>query len=261
MRIAVCLSGQSRTWKTAYKNILHFFNLARIHPEAHVDYFIHTWSHNTWRNKTSPQWDNWDEPALDLGDIPSVYNPVYFEVEEFSKNHMPLAWDGLLNSFMKTIHYKKMYEVNNNFRYDVVVKSRLDTIFNPNQVFDFTVTPLTAYTTHPVSKMIREFNYNNFSDVMFYADSPTMDIIGNTSRYSKKVYSQKILDNQTKWNAISAATFYGPGAILYEYMIQHSIYPTCGPVFDYAVVRSECVGMDSIQEFDKIREIGMSWYY
>jgi hypothetical protein len=43
-------------------------------------------------------------------------------------------------------------------------------------------------------------------------------------------------------------------------MIQHSIYPTCGNVFDYAVVRPECIDMDSIADFDKIREIGLSWY-
>ena len=38
MRIAVCISGQPRTWRTAKDNILKYFEL----DNAQVDFFIHT---------------------------------------------------------------------------------------------------------------------------------------------------------------------------------------------------------------------------
>lgn len=260
MKIAVCLSGQSRTWKTAYKNILHFFDYTRINQNIQVDYFIHTWNNNSWRKKTSPQWETWDAPAEDVDDISTVYNPKYFEVENFSKKRFPMAWDGLFYSFMKTIHNKKKYELENNFKYDVVVKSRLDVIFDPQKIFNFRVTPLTAYTSHPVTKMLREFNGNNFSDVLFYGDSNTMDILGNTYRYAKIKHSESSIANNTKNNIIDYFSYYGPGVTLYEYMTQHGIYPTYNDIYEYAVVRYDCIGLDSISDFGQISKTGLEWY-
>lgn len=260
MRIAVCLSGQSRTWKIAYKNILHFFNYSRINENVEVDYFIHTWHNNSWRKKDAPQWETWDAPVDDVQEIASVYNPKYFEVETFNKEKHPMAWDGLFYSFMKTIHNKKRYELQNNFKYDVVVKSRMDVIFDPEKIFNFNVTPLTMYSTHPVTKMLREFNGNNFSDVMFYGDSNTMDIVGNTYRYSKIKYSEKHRQHNTDNNIIDYFAHYGPGVTLFEYMTQHNIYPTCNDIYQYAVVRNECEGLDSINDAQKIVNIGLEWY-
>lgn len=260
MRIAVCLSGQSRTWKIAYKNILHFFDYSRINENLQVDYFIHTWHNNSWRKKDEPQWKTWDVPADDVYDIPSVFNPKYFEVETYSRQKLPMAWDGLFYSFMKTIHNKKRYELEHNFKYDVVVKSRLDTIFEPDKIFRFHVEPLKAYSTHPISKMLREFNANNFSDVMFYGDSNTMDIIGNVYRYSKIKHSQASITHNTDSKIIDYFAHYGPGATLYDYMIHHGIYPTCNEIYQYAVVRYDCQGLDSIEDAAKIFKIGQEWY-
>jgi hypothetical protein len=260
MKIAVCLSGQSRTWKIAYKNILHFFDYSRINKDIQVDYFIHTWDNNSWRKKEDPQWKTWDAPAEGLDQIQTIFKPVHLEIETFSKIKFPMAWDGLFYSFMKSIHNKRRYEMQNNFKYDAVVKSRLDVIFQPEKIFDFNITPLTAYSTHPVSKMLREFNVNNFSDVMFYADSNTMDMISNVYRYSKLRHSKSSVEHNTSSKIIDYFSHYGPGGTLYEYMNQHGIYPTCGEIYQYAVVRNECEGLDSIEDAEKIFKIGQEWY-
>ena len=52
MRVAVCISGQSRTWKVAYKSILSFFDMG-----ANVDFFIHTWDTNSYRDIDIPRWE------------------------------------------------------------------------------------------------------------------------------------------------------------------------------------------------------------
>jgi len=261
MRIAVCLSGQSRTWKTAHKNILRFFDYSKSNEDVQVDYFIHTWHNNSWREKKAKQWNTWDVPADDVHEISSVYNPKYFEVETFNKEKFPNAWDGLFYSFMKSMHHKRLYEVKNNFKYDVVVKSRLDVIFQPDTFFNFfNIKPLIAYTTTPISKFPREFNGNNFSDVMFYGDSNTMDILGNTYRYSKLKYSETHKQHIQASGLIDYFSFYGPGVTLYEYMTQHGIYPTCNDRYQYAVVRNDCEGLDSIDDADKIFKIGYEWY-
>ena len=43
-RIAVCFSGQARTWRTAKDNILKYFDLSE--QGCQVDFFIHTWDIN-----------------------------------------------------------------------------------------------------------------------------------------------------------------------------------------------------------------------
>ena len=61
--IAVCLSGQSRTWRTAKENILNYFDVkinTHKNCKVNVDFFIHTWDTNSYRDKTQPRWQNTD---------------------------------------------------------------------------------------------------------------------------------------------------------------------------------------------------------
>ena len=52
MKIAVCLSGQLRTWKDAHKSWELMFDTLKNSPELdgediEVDYFVHTWDFNS----------------------------------------------------------------------------------------------------------------------------------------------------------------------------------------------------------------------
>ena len=55
-RIAVCFSGQARTWRTAKDNILKYFDLSE--QGCQVDFFIHTWDINQYRGKDDVTWIN-----------------------------------------------------------------------------------------------------------------------------------------------------------------------------------------------------------
>ena len=51
--IAVCLSGQSRTWSTAKENILNYFDVkinTHKNCKINVDFFIHTWDNTSYKN-------------------------------------------------------------------------------------------------------------------------------------------------------------------------------------------------------------------
>ena len=61
-RIAVCFSGQARTWRTAKDNILKYFHLSE--QGCQVDFFIHTWDNNQYRGKDDLVWKSRSNQAV-----------------------------------------------------------------------------------------------------------------------------------------------------------------------------------------------------
>ena len=83
-KIAVCLSGQSRTWRVAKDNILNYFDFKD--RGIQVDYFIHTWNVNQYRRKNDVVWINRrDEsvPLTEKEDLIAAFNPVAIELERY----------------------------------------------------------------------------------------------------------------------------------------------------------------------------------
>ena len=90
-KCAVLLSGESRTWELAKNNIKSFFERGvkcefnNIHRPFKVDYFIHTWDTNSWRDPTQP---HGTKDSFKLEVIPSntkqkmedFYNPKFIEI-------------------------------------------------------------------------------------------------------------------------------------------------------------------------------------
>ena len=86
---------------------------------------------------------------------------------------------------------KKKYEIENNFVYDVVVKSRPDIVFNPKRTCYFEQiedkTPDNQlYTTHG-GEMEHEFGMYNIDDCVFYSSSYTSDILIQMYQYGQKL--------------------------------------------------------------------------
>lgn len=137
-RVAICISGQCRTWESCYENIINFFQ----DDECQFDYFIHTWDINTYPEISNNvnYFYNSDPQAY-----VTAYNPKLFKIESYQK--FQLATEkikkndikgsntlALMYSFKKSISLKKIYERQNKFKYDYVVKLRPD-IFFINQNF------------------------------------------------------------------------------------------------------------------------------
>lgn len=266
-RIAVCFSGQPRYWKESAANIKRFFEFHNPHPEnglsIETDYFIHTWDTNTWRLPKTDHNVFEDVKHSDHEDIKNTYLPKGCIIEEYSKERFIRSWDPMFYSFARSMMLKRDYELKHSFQYDLVVKVRLDVIYNPARQFPLQrVWPGVCYTSTPISKFPSEFNYNNFDDVLFYGDSPTMDLIGDLYNYHDITrpieYQYK---NQAELN-LDPVLYYGPGCLLYKYMTTLSIHPDGSRPFEYAVVRSTAVEakLDSVYNYDEIRRKWFEWY-
>jgi hypothetical protein len=277
-RIAVCMSGQARTWRSAENNIRRFFNVKKIdgiteEHEVQVDYFCHTWDHNSWwrGDKWSP--DN-DEPlsSEELEDFKTVFDAKRVEITPHQHRVWCRMWDSLFYSFMRSIRLKAEYELEHDFEYDLVIKARYDIIYNPNVTFPARIAePLVAVTSSPMKRFPSECYWVDFHDVLFWGDSPTMDMIGDLSRYYRLEcnptnLSHYMLDNTQVNN--EACFKSGPGTLLYRHIIDCGIRPeTQTYILDhwpvvYSVLREDAVikGLDTELNYEQIREIYLSMY-
>jgi len=273
-KIAVCLSGQARHWRIAADNIKKFFNYDTHHfhygGQIETDYFIHTWDTNTWRYPKSNHGIYENIKHNDKDEIEKTFNPKVIEQEEFDQNKYILAWDPMFYSFWKSVMFKRNYELENNITYNVVIKARLDVIYDPTNQIRFQeinpsfngLIPGFCYSSQPINKFSYEFNYNNFDDVIFYGDSRTMDIISDLYHtYKIKHSPQKRFDVSKSLNT-DASLYYGPGCLLYDHMINCGIHPTNGQIFEYSVVRSTSTncGLNSVLDYNEIKKRGIEWY-
>ena len=273
-RIAVCFSGQARTWRTAKDNILKYFHLSE--QGCQVDFFIHTWDNNQYRVKDDLVWKSRSNQAVKVTEkeeLEKAFSPKKIELQHYVESEYATLWEALLYSFMKSIWLKKEYEVENDFTYDLVVRARLDINYPQEGVCNtglrldkFSIHPvqhLTAYSTSPtIHRFPQEFNYPNFDDVFFYSNSPTMDIIANCCRWYRGIilkhqqthYKGKYVSNSAYW--------YGPGTILYRYLIEKGIHPQGARAIQYYVVRKavEDYNLHSIDDWKDICEFSREWY-
>lgn len=260
-RIAICISGQSRTWRLTKDVFLNFFNFENQLQDGKqivVDFFIHTWDINMFEDvHTKPRKI---EKNLDIEDIKSFYNPKLMIVDKYDNSY--LYWDHLFYSFMRSVFLKRKWEIQNDFIYDLVIKTRFDIIFDPSiKKFNLhKIDSLFAYTSRPVFKFYTEMGQNCFDDVMFYSDSFTMDIIANLINVEKKLRPFRQMNNIAN---INNSEFFGPGTLLYRHLVDNGIYPTSpkNEIY-YLVCRKEAqdLNLDPIQDFDKIKEISTNWY-
>lgn len=143
-RVAVCMSGHSRTWKHCYENITNFLK----HDDYEFDYFIHTWHVNEYSGIF--EFENGKHSSVKIihesnpEEYVNAYNPKLFKIQNqvtFQKRidkFKKIEGNNTINlmySFKQSILLKKLYERRNNFKYDFVIKLRPD-VFFINQKFE-----------------------------------------------------------------------------------------------------------------------------
>jgi len=127
MKIALCLSGQARSFEKGFeyhkKNLLDHYD---------VDVFIHTWS--------NPK----------ISELAELYDPITIMVEEpltddFDSKytntpnatmHPPRFTVAMLYSIYKSCELKTTHEIDESFGYDWVIKSRTDYALNVKIPFE-----------------------------------------------------------------------------------------------------------------------------
>jgi len=189
LKIAVCFSGQVRTWKHCYHNWED--NLASL---GDVDYFCHFWDYNSIPLGATYGYDVVPDDTLlseeEKQSIILALNPKRIEFESkktwpfpdeldhwYSKRITTKLIPLLRNQFyslIKVANLKRQYELENNFEYDVVIRMRPDSIFinKPNIVKP---APNTIYTIH--QRYSTSLNKFGIADVYYHCDSFTFDQI------------------------------------------------------------------------------------
>lgn len=257
-------------WEWSLKNVKNYFEDDDAHHrkgKIEVDYFMHCWDIDTWRHPHKPRhFSPQDIKHGDYEKIVNAYNMKSAVLEEYSDDKFILAWDPLFYSFSKSVALKRQYELDNDFEYDLVIKARLDTVYNPASKFPYVneyVNQRTVYAPHTISQFPNEFNYWNFDDVIFYGHSNTMDIVADIYKSNKTIHTQEYIDEHVSRSDFALSfNFYGPGCMLYEHIINAGLradYPNSFPI-RYKVSRMTMRHLDSLNDWDKIAELGSYWY-
>lgn len=172
MRIAVCISGMMRN----FEEPLIKMNFEKYVDILSPDIFVSTWGdfdediiHKNYNNVKYCQIENYQKWLEEQED----------EILKYANMPMqngvnPTSYPQLYKIFTCN-ELKKKYENENNFKYDVVIRVRPDTLFVDHFNFD-NLQPMTITNINFGVIYYPERIY----DIFFYGDSESMDILSNS---------------------------------------------------------------------------------
>lgn len=183
-KIAVCISGQPRTWKNCIGSWFNVFLGNEIYKN--VDVFCHVWDYNTVPNCISGKSEIEKVSPEEIQSLTKNLRPKKVLIESFKefvpfKSAQPINYSPFLSQFygiMRAARLKKEYEIENNIMYDVVVRLRYDAFFFNRVYNDFPqVTENTMHGFHFTWDPL--INQGRIGDIFWFADSQTYDIIAD----------------------------------------------------------------------------------
>lgn len=184
-RIALCLSGQLRSWKEGYE--YHKKNLLDQYEPGEIDIFLHTWEH--------PSGD--DLSVAHRYGVIDWWVDKEFPREQFDKySVVDNKWPAfntfsMWYSVFKANELKREYELKNGFRYDVVIRSRFD--FALNRVLDLdTMEKGKLYVPNDLIKGHIPPNQKHANDQFAYGDSNVMDLYSMTFWNIDRAYNMGV---------------------------------------------------------------------
>jgi hypothetical protein len=255
MKIAVCLSGQPRTVKYTINSIKNFFS-----DNYQFDFFCHTWNYNDFKVKEGDKpiyFKSTPADTTEFNNAVGILSPkkVVVDTKDTLAN-VCFPWDSMLYSCMMANQYKRQYEIEHNFTYDIVVKSRYDLIFPVNQRFTIddrfllgSHHPLNLYTTHN-DRMPSEYYRYNISDVIYYGSSWAMDIACDLFWYAK---NRKAIAADNICNL-------GPGTLMSEYIKTTGLSFQSGLPVSEVVYRDSAIPLNPETNYDEIVQHNIQIY-
>ena len=253
-KIAICLSGQSRTFDYCAESILDFFS-------SDVGNKFYFFGHTTNKNKNKP----W--PAAQLAaseeelDIENLGNAMKGKIcftnllveEEKQRN---IGYGIQLYSQMMANFLKQQYEIENNMMFDVVVRARFDVCYQfSSKLEHFVKGPIQEKTLYSHFGLMRpEFVLPNPTSIIHYGSSLTMDIIDtffnvlNTGAFYKLVECDKF---NPMWRHV------GDGALIHKWCVLKNILTIDAPI-PFSIARPHSLTIDYKQEWEKFCRAG--WF-
>lgn len=234
-KVAICLSGQLRTGLKAHPSFVKFFSSL-----PNYDVFYHTW-------ELSP---------TESSKLKELYNPVSC-LEESSLNRTDeSSFGNMLYSILMANELKKRYEIKNNFRYDLVIKTRFDLVFPETSIFPIeNFWPRTIYSTGG-NVGINHTDYENhgISDVLFWGDSQSMDIATNVYRYYKFTTLTKNIYLRDGYKIDPKDYYLSPGTLIYQRTVEKNVAHMRVNGVGEVPWREDIAHLDPIKDYHKIRE-------
>lgn len=214
MKIALCFSGQPRTWEKCYPSWIKFIKLLESKYDAKVDTFVHAWDFNSdstcivdagFSDGSTPISEDEQKKLINIlqpktcifeNELKSTDTKE--QIKELSIKHENMYGTSIFEwiaspfySMMHVAYQKKKYEFDNDFKYDICFRMRFDLFFDDNElgVF-FQKTPWiefeppvynTCYSCH--TDAYPEFPFMRMGDIFFFADSVTFDRICDFYRW------------------------------------------------------------------------------
>jgi hypothetical protein len=204
LKIAICMSGQIRTWDKCYQNVFKIIKKLK-RTGSNIDFFCHSWdfdsnSHpilvNTGKDKIIPY------DVKILNQILSIYEPKDHLFENYEKNKQvvesikkegykyknktPITWSSQqFYSLMRAAEMKRKYEIDNGFEYDVCIRLRYDQYIQETDIdyiisMILNVKPNCVLTMH--NRPHTTYPFMVYGDVFWICNSLTYDKIASFYR-------------------------------------------------------------------------------
>jgi len=240
-KVAVCISGLIRTGIPAFRSFEKFFQ------GLNADIFFHTWQ----------------DPAR-IQTIIDLYRPTgYLVSDPFPRDPVTNSdgrgsWGNMLYGIMMANELKKQYEIDHNFRYDLVIRTRFDLVFYPGSIFlnQPNLRPRTIYCPGGNNGFNHtDYESHGINDIMFWGDSESMDIATDTYQYYRH-QALKANDKIIKGFVLDPVDFYfSAGNLIYSRIIRQNIAVNKYSLHVHEVPwREDIADLDPLNDYDKIRQ-------
>lgn len=258
MRIAVCLSGQLRQWEMGVENQKWFWTTANK-EHVQVDYFAHTWTYSWDRPGVSQEYERRQVAQQELDSFKVRYDLKGLSVDSRDQ-HLFRGndhWSSLFYSFAKSLELKRDYEIENNFIYDIVVKSRPDILFHPSKTFKVPHLENNVIHSSHGGIMALEYHMYNVNDILFLSNSFSMDLLSNLYFYRQEGIEDFNIYNKKNIHVM------GPGTLMHEYFRDFGITPYFGTAPPCILLKEGCpqdLDLFVPDEFDIMTKYWQDWY-
>tara|TARA_R110002167_G_scaffold258994_4_gene465524 strand:+ start:456 stop:1169 length:714 start_codon:yes stop_codon:yes gene_type:complete len=190
MKVAICLSGQTRNSELCYPFISD--NIVKCNSDHDFDFFIHTWE----GSDGSSSWES--SIDIDKESIIDIYNPRLYDIEKqklFNNDigdYKTILGDISMIKRVKSMFYsilrcnelKCKYEKDNNFKYDCVIRLRFDFQIQSPLLLDMDLNKISIKD----EKSHDEYSVN---DHIAISNSDNMDIYSNVYNDFGDIYNKE----------------------------------------------------------------------
>ena len=238
MKIAICLSGHTRTYKETCQSI--FEEIVNKNKQHQFEFFIHTY--NATGNKITPHGNasNEDEimEAKQIVEVIETYKPVYIMVEDNSEviqkskpekylnkmNVMPetnvKAVLSMYYSIKKANQLKQKYENKNKMKFDAKIRARFDDLI---EKFDFKIEEVKEKYIYVPTIDGLQYNAKDNQDMLGWSWRGGLnDQLGIGTSKTMNIYAETY-DNIEKM--FNKGTAFHPETMLRKQIIDNNIEP------------------------------------